>query len=64
MSRAEKFKVLVPVSTRAALAEKVGCSKLHLQRVLAGRVAPSNALLKKLAEALAGRVKPEEWLSD
>lgn len=62
MSKADKFKVLVPPRSRAALALRVGCSKLHLQRVFRGSVDCSADLARRIVAALDGRVTFDELL--
>lgn len=64
MSKADRFKVLVPPRSREALAKKIGCSKLHLQRVFRGSVNPSADLARRIVAALNGRITFDELMAE
>lgn len=57
-----KLKKLLPPARRPEFAEKVGCSVLHLSRIVRGKLRPGSDLAMKIVTALDGAVTLEEVL--
>lgn len=57
-----KLESLIPLADRAAFAERVECSTLHLSRICRGKMYPGVKLAARMADALGGAVTIQELL--